>query len=100
MRAAAGGYPARMDPIDAPPARRGFARVFAWRRVRTALVAVGAVFLLLSPGWEGDRFGELLPRLLMTSSANSIGVMALRAGCCNAPAWRSWARRRCGSPTC
>ena len=87
MRAAAGGYPARMDPIDAPPARRGFARVFAWRRVRTALVAVGAVFLLLSPGWEGDRFGELLPRLLMTATACLLAFGLLETRPRRLPRW-------------
>ena len=45
------------------PERHGFARIFAWPRVRTALVAVVALGVIWSPGWTGPHamlFGRLM----------------------------------------
>jgi signal transduction histidine kinase len=77
----------------APPApdRRGFARVFAWRRVRTAMLVVGVVFLVLSPGWNGLRFAELLPRLLIVATACLLAFGVLETRPRRLPRWlASW----------
>ncbi len=76
-----------MEPVATPPARRGLARVFAWRRVRTALIVVGVIFLILSPGWNGLRFAELLPRLLFAATACLLAFGVLETRPRTLPRW-------------
>jgi signal transduction histidine kinase len=78
---------AAMDPVADPAAPRGLRRVFAWRRVRTALIAVGIVFLVFAPGWNGLRFAELLPRLLITATACLLAFGILETRPRRLPRW-------------
>lgn len=72
---------------SAPPARRGLARVFAWPRVRTALIPPTLIFLLLAPGWEGLLFAELVPRLLMATTACLLAFGLLETRPRRLPRW-------------
>ena len=78
---------ATMTAPAAPPERRGFARVFAWPRVRTALIPPTLIFLLLAPGWEGLLFAELVPRLLMATTACLLAFGILETRPRRLPRW-------------
>ena len=57
--------PPPLPPTPSPSERRGFARAWSWRRLRTVLLLAFFVSLPLSAGWSGT-YRVLLARLLIS----------------------------------
>ena len=61
------------------PEPSGFARIFAWRRVRTAFIACFVISIMWLPGWTG-QYSLLIGRLLFLATVQLIvfGVIERR----------------------